>query len=238
MINNRKIYAIIPARGGSKGIPKKNIKNFNGKPLISYSIEYANFSKYIDNIIISTDCPEIKKIAQNFTSNKKLYQIIDRPLELATDEATTESAIEHVINECKINEQSIIILLQPTSPVRPAHSLDSILKKFIEQEYDSLLTLSPIHPLTWKINKNKPECMYDYKNRPRRQDFNQKDFIYDENGSVYIFTSKLFKKNKNRLGGKIGYFIFKEEYGKQIDTPLDFEILESIEKYLKRNKNE
>ena len=99
-----------------------------------------------------------------------------------------------------------------------------------------LLTL--IHPLTWKINNEQTECMYDYLNRPRRQDFNKKDLIYDENGSVYIFTNKIFNQNGNRLGGKIGYYIFDEEYGKQIDTPLDFELLETIAKHLKRIENE
>ena len=76
--------------------------------------------------------------------------------------------------------------------------------------------------------------MYNFKNSPRRQEFNQKDLIYDENGSVYIFKNKLFSVENNRLGGNIGYYIFEEEYGKQIDTPLDFKILEVIGNYLKR----
>ena len=76
--------------------------------------------------------------------------------------------------------------------------------------------------------------MYNFKNRPRRQDFNDKDLIYDENGSVYIFTNKLFNQKNNRLGGNIGYYIFEEEYGYQIDTPLDFKLLETIGNYLKR----
>ena len=113
-----------------------------------------------------------------------------------------------------------------------------MIKIFNEQSYDSMLTLSPIHPLTWKINNKKIESMYDYSNRPRRQDFKEKDLIYDENGSVYIFTNKIFIEKNNRLGGKIGHYVFKEEYGRQIDTPLDFELLETIGKYLKRIENE
>jgi N-acylneuraminate cytidylyltransferase len=80
--------------------------------------------------------------------------------------------------------------------------------------------------------------MYDFLNRPRRQDFDQNNLIYDENGSVYIFKNKIFIEKNNRLGGKIGHYIFKEEYGKQIDTLLDFELLETIGKYLKRIENE
>mgnify|MGYP003752077171 CR=1 FL=1 len=79
--------------------------------------------------------------------------------------------------------------------------------------------------------------MYNYSNRPRRQDFNKKDLIYDENGSVYIFTNKIFIEKNNRLGGKIGHYIFKEEYGKQIDTYFDLHILNSIAQYLNKDKN-
>ena len=238
MINNRKVYAIIPARGGSKGVPKKNIKELNGTPLINYSIEYALSSAYIDAIIITTDCEDIKnKINNSFTELRKII-ILDRPSELATDEATTESAIEHVIKSKTFKKEDVLVLLQPTSPLRPKDSLNEILEKFIDQNYDSLLTLSPIHPLTWKINNNNIECMYDYLNRPRRQDIEPKDYIYDENGSVYVFSVDNFKKTNNRLGKKIGYFIFPEDYGKQIDTQLDFNILESISKYLEKDKNE
>ena len=169
-------------------------------------------SPYIDAIIITTDCDDIKnKINNSFTELKKIT-ILDRPSELATDEATTESAIEHAIKSKPFKKEDILVLLQPTSPLRPKDSLNEILEKFINQNYDSLLTLSPIHPLTWKINKKNTKCMYDFLNRPRRQDFNEKDLIYDENGSVYIFKNKIFKEKNNRLGGKIGYYIFNENY--------------------------
>ena len=149
----------------------------------------------------------------------------------------------HIVEICKILEskniqdESIIVLLQPTSPIRPKKSLDKILEKFFNENFDSMLTLSPIHPLTWKIN-DKPECMYDYLNRPRRQDFLDEDLIYDENGSVYVFNVKIFNKSINRLGGNIGFYIFDEEYGKQIDTPLDFKVLEAIGNYLNEADDE
>ena len=238
MIKNRKVYAIIPSRGGSKGVLKKNIKELNGIPLINYSIEHAISSVYIDNIIITTDCEDTKKtVIESFPNSNKII-IIKRPSELATDQATTESAIEHVINSKTFKKETIFILLQPTSPLRPKNALNKILEKFINHNYDSLLTLSPIHPLTWKISDNNIECMYDYLNRPRRQDIAPKDYIYDENGSVYVFSIENFKKTHNRLGGKIGYFIFSEEYGKQIDTYVDFNILETISKHLKKDQNE
>tara|TARA_B100001996_G_scaffold364182_1_gene332986 strand:+ start:375 stop:1070 length:696 start_codon:yes stop_codon:yes gene_type:complete len=230
---NTKYIAIIPARGGSKGVPKKNIKEFLGKPLIEHSINYAKESKFIEKIILTTDNEEIKKIGKDNN-----ITVVDRPKEISGDKATTESAIEHVISLFKFSIDTTIVLLQPTSPIRPKNSLDKMIKIFNEQLYDSMLTLSPIHPLTWKIDNKKTECMYDYSNRPRRQNFKEKDLIYDENGSVYIFTNKIFIEKNNRLGGKIGHYIFKEEYGRQIDTPLDFELLETIGKYLKRKENE
>ena len=229
MINNRKIIVIIPARGGSKGIPKKNLKKFIDKPLVEHSIDYAKESKYVDQIILTTDDIKIKKIGQ-----KHKITVVERPKEIAGDFATTESAIEHVINLFNFSKHSIMILLQPTSPLRPTKSLDKMLNIFVKEKYDSMLTLSPIHPLTWKIHSNQLKSMYDYLNRPRRQDFNEKDLIYDENGSVYIFTNKIFEDKKNRLGGKIGNYIFNEEYGRQIDTPLDFKILEVIGDFLKK----
>ena len=229
----KKYIAIIPARGGSKGLPKKNIKKFLGKPLIEHSINYAKESNYIEEIILTTDDQEIKKVGE---SNN--ITVVDRPKNISGDEATTESAIEHVISLFEFPIDTTIILLQPTSPLRPKNSLDKMIKIFNEKLYDSMLTLSPIHPLTWKNNNNKIESMYNHLNRPRRQDFNEEDLIYDENGSVYIFTNKIFTEKSNRLGGKIGHYIFDEEYGKQIDTPLDFELLETIGKYLKKVENE
>jgi len=230
---SKQYVAIIPARGGSKGIPKKNIKKFLGKPLVQHSIDYAKESNLINQIILTTDDLEIMEVGK-----KNNITIINRPKKLSGDKATTESAIEHVISLSDFSKNTIFILLQPTSPLRPKKSLDKMINIFNEKKYDSMLTLSPIHPLTWKIIMQEPKCMYDYKNRPRRQDFNEKNLIYDENGSVYIFTNKLFQKTMNRLGGNIGSYIFKEEYSKQIDTPLDFVLLETIGKYLKKVENE
>ena len=231
MIKQKKIYTIIPARGGSKGVPKKNIKKILGKPLLQHTIDYAKESNYVDKIILTSDNNEIQKIGLNNNIN-----VVDRPSGISGDHATTESAIQHIIEQSNFENNCIFILLQPTSPIRPKKSLDEMITLFNDNKYDSMLTLRPAHPILWKIDKNSAIAQYDYKNRPRRQDFNQKDLVYDENGSVYIFTYQIFKKTKNRLGGKIGYFIFDEKFGKQIDNPIDFPILESIGDYLKKGK--
>jgi len=221
-INYINIIAIIPARGGSKGIPGKNIKNFEGKPLISHSIEYAKDSKLIHEVYVSTDDTQIAHISK--TAGAK---IITRPPELATDTSTTESAIKHALNNID-NLPDIIILLQPTSPLRPKNSLDVIINKFIDEKYDSLLSLSPSNNFFWKINSEGVTAEYDYLNRKRRQDINDDEKKYFENGSVYVFTRDHFELTNNRLGGKIGHIIFPEEYGFEIDVPKDLIILEQL----------
>ena len=102
------------------------------------------------------------------------------------------------------------------------------LKIYNDGNYDSLLSISPTHKFFWHINKNIAEPNYNFKNRPRRQDMKKEDISYIENGSLYIFSYNHFIKTKNRLGGKIGYIIFPEEFSLEIDTMLDFTILEKL----------
>ena len=215
---------IIPARGGSKGIPGKNIKDFNGNPLISYSIEYALSTISSDNIFVSTDCSNIKEIALNLR-----VKVINRPIAIAGDTATTESAISHVLESIDFTPENII-LLQATSPLRPLNSLLKILTHFKLNFFDSLLTISSTHRFFWEIDGKNAIPNYDFLNRPRRQDITKDDIKYVENGSVYIFTNNHFNKNSNRLGGNIGYYIFPEECALEIDSMSDWIVLEQIAK--------
>jgi len=211
------IIAIIPARGGSKGLPRKNMLPFNGKPLIVHSINYANACSLVNTVYVSTDDDEIASISSHSGAS-----IIQRPLELSGDSATTESAIEHVLSTLKI-KPDIIILLQATSPFRPKNSLKVALDKFIQNDFDSLLSISPTHRFFWSVDENdNVNAKYDYLNRPRRQDLNKIDISFVENGSLYIFKYEHFLSVKNRLGGKIGYIEFDEKYSHEIDTELDF----------------
>jgi len=221
-INYINIIALIPARGGSKGIPGKNIKSFEGKPLIIHSIDYAKSSNLINTIYVSTDDDQIAHISKTAGS-----KIIKRPSSLATDTSSTESAIEHALNNIDISPD-IIILLQPTSPLRPLGSLNEIINKFIDEKYDSLLSLSPSNNFFWNVNGDTASAEYDFLNRKRRQDINANEKKYFENGSIYVFTKDHFQSTNNRLGGKIGYVIFPEEYGYEIDDPKDLIILEQL----------
>jgi len=215
--------AFIPARGGSKGISQKNIKEFAGKPLIVHSIDYALDSQLINEVVVSTDDSLISKISTDAGGI-----VINRPAELATDTATTESAIEHYLSLSK-TKPDIIVLLQSTSPLRPKGSLDNALDHFEKGGYDSLLSVCPTHRFYWRIKGDETTyAEYNYLNRPRRQDMKIEDRHYVENGSIYIFSREHFEKTGNRLGGKIGYVQWPEEYSVEIDSPLDFKFAELI----------
>ena len=140
-----KIISIIPARGGSKGIPRKNIIPLCGKPLIAYTIEQSLSSKLIDETIVSTDDEEVKEISIQYGS-----KVIDRPAELATDNASMESCISHVLESVKAD---VVVLLQPTSPLRKVRTIDMAIKLFLDsyKKYDSLIPLFPIGSKIGKI---------------------------------------------------------------------------------------
>ncbi len=223
------IIALIPARGGSKGIPKKNIKLFNGEPLVNHSIKYAKNCNLIDKIYVSTDDEEISLI-----SSKAGASVIKRPINISGDNATTESAIKHTLKSLS-KKPDIIVLLQPTSPYRPKGSLQEALDKFIDNDYDSLLSISPTHRFIWSIDKkNNLKASYDFLKRPRRQDLKTSEINFIENGSLYIFKYESFLLSENRLGGKIGYVEFDEEFSHEIDTYYDFKFLEGL---VKNEKN-
>jgi len=218
-----KIIAIIPARGGSKGIPRKNIRLLAGKPLIAYSIEAALKSKYIDRVIVSTEDEEIAEISKKYGA-----EVIKRPDELATDTAPTEPALEHVVKWLKEYEDyktDIIVLLQPTSPLRNSKYIDEALDIFLNSDYNSLLSVCPSHAFIWKMSENSYPINYDFKNRPRRQD---KEPEYRENGAIYITKYKILMENHNRLGGKIGLYVMPEKHSIEIDTEFDFYLCEQM----------
>ncbi|SVC96618.1 uncharacterized protein METZ01_LOCUS349472, partial [marine metagenome] len=170
-----KIVIFIPARGGSKGIPNKNIKDFVGKPLIVHTIEYAMESNLINEVVVSTDDKIISNISKETGAT-----VINRPPQLATDTVTTESAIEHYITTTKYKPE-IIVLLQATSPIRPKGSLDKALQHFQKKGYDSLLSISPTHRFFWRVQKDETAyAEYNFINRPFRQDIKKSDMRFIE----------------------------------------------------------
>ena len=198
------ILGIIPARGGSKGIPRKNIKEIAGKPLIAWTIEAAKKSKLLNRFIVSTEDTEIANI-----SRKCGAEVLERPTELATDEASTLSVLQNILT--KINAD-IIVVLQPTSPIRDIDLIDRCIKQFLDKKVDSLATGFI--------------CKYkEYgKNTLRRQDI--EGFFYDD-GNVYIIRADLVKKG-DRYGKKIERMEISREQNVEIDDDFDFWLAENI----------
>jgi len=214
---------LIPARGGSKGIPHKNVLLLAGKPLIAHSILDAKESKLIDKVYVSTDSLEIAKVSRNYGA-----EVIHRPDELASDTASSESALSHAVS--KIEETGIfpeiIVFLQCTSPIRTGADIDRAITQFKSENADSLLSVSPCHKFIWEqVDGVAKSINYDYRYRQRRQDLRPQ---FTENGSIYIFKPWVLKDLGNRLGGKISIFLMSEESGWEIDSTSDFEIVEFL----------
>ncbi|MBA4717700.1 MAG: acylneuraminate cytidylyltransferase family protein [Nitrosopumilus sp.] len=220
------IVAIILARGGSKGIPKKNIINFCGKPLVSWSIKQAKNAKNISSIWVSSDNKGILNIAK-----KEKVEVIKRPKSISTDKSSSESGWIHAIKEIEKKQKvDLVIALQATSPLRESKDLDTAIKKFKRINADSMFSCSKLNDFfLWKKQNNRYSSLnYDYKNRRRRQEIKEQ---YLENGSFYIFKPEIIKKLNNRLGGKID--VTELEFWKSFEID-SFESLRFCETLMKK----
>lgn len=218
------VIAIIPARGGSKRIPRKNVLPLAGKPLLQYSIEQARGSRLIKRVIVSTDDDEIVDIAVSCGA-----EVVRRPPELSDDTASSESALLHVLQYLEAEEgfiPDLIVFLQCTSPLRKYDDIDKAIDTLIVHAYDSLLSAFRFNKYIWQMRGNAVVPInYDYKKRWREQDF---PVQFQENGSIYVLKSWVLKQLNNRLGGKIGIYEMDYLASFQIDTYEDLELCESI----------
>ena len=217
-IKRPEALAIIPARGGSKGIPRKNIRELAGKPLIMHTIEAALNSGVLDRVVVSTEDSEIAGLVRGYG-----VEVIDRPQELATDTAATEPVLEHAITFLEKQENywpDIIVLLQATSPLRQSQHIKGAMAEFLSSSFDSLLSVCLSHVFIWRIRGNGAEPLnYDYRQRPMKQDMPQE---FRENGAIYIFRKEILREHHSRLGGKTGLYVMSEEDSLEIDSEYDF----------------
>lgn len=215
------IIAFIPVRGGSKSIPFKNIKDFCGKPLVYWSIEALQNTEQVDEIVIATDSTEIEKTVREFNFSK--VELYHRSAENATDTASTESVMLEYINNKKLSENTIFLLVQATSPLTQTRHFEEALTLFGKKKFDSILTCVRNKRFFW--NEDGTSQNYDHAKRPRRQEIKG---LLMENGAFYINTVGWILKNGNRLSGKIGIYEMPEYTALEIDEPDDWPVLEHL----------
>lgn len=224
MYKDKSILGVIPARGGSKGIPRKNIVGINGKPLIKYTIEAAKGSKYLDRIIVSTEDAEIADISVKCGAEVPFL----RSKELAEDETKTIDVLLNVVENLMYlgYKYDYLVLLQPTQPLRKSFHIDEAIEKIIDANVENLISVSEVrnHPILMKtVNENnEAKSLLGCRSDVRRQDFQK---IYKVNGAIYI--NKLndnFNEETSLNDNKLAY-IMDKKYDLDIDEPEDLELL-------------
>ena len=214
------IISFIPARGGSKSIPLKNIKLFCGKPLIYWTLKSLQNS-IVDKIVVATDSELIKTVVKGFNFSK--IEIYDRKSENAKDDSSTESVMLEYIKQSELLDSDTFMLAQATSPFTQTNNFNEGLKIF--EEYDSVLSCTVDKRFLWK--EDGFALNYDINNRPRRQDF-KGNLI--ENGAFYINSVGGVKSNRNRISGNIGIYNMPDYTSIEIDERLDWVMAEFIMK--------
>lgn len=216
---------IIPARGGSKGVPRKNLRKIGGIPLIAHSINAAYIYKKDAIVYVLTDDIEIKQTAQEFGAICPYL----RAEKTSDDVATTESVIDEFLQWATLNDKNFekVVLLQPTSPLRQPKSISDAIDYL--QSYDSVLSVCLSNNFYWnRMNNSACSVNYDFRQRPRRQDIKHEDNLYQETGSIYAFQRRGYEKYRNRLFGNIGFVVTADEEKFEIDTEFDFLLLDFL----------
>ena len=220
-----KYLCLIPARGGSKGVPGKNLRLLGGKPLIAWTIEQALSTVTEMRVVVSTDSTDIAEVAREVGADVPFL----RPANLADDTSTTESAVLHAIGALARDgfHPDAVILLQATSPIRHRDTISRAIQHFESTDSDSLIGVVRQAPFLWKVG-TVPQASYDIAHRPRRQDLTNTTSFFRETGSLYITKTEIYLQQKNRIGGSVSLFEMDEEEGIDIDTALDFHLAEII----------
>lgn len=228
MLNNKNILAIVPARGGSKGVKKKNIKLLNGIPLIGHTLLESKKSKYIDRLIVSTDDMEIAEISEKYGGEIPCL----RPYDLALDTSLTVDVVMHMLqflHEKENYKSDYICLLQCTSPFRTYEDIDKSFEKLISSEFDGIISVceAEVNPYWTNVFEGSKlkYFLQDGKGYTRRQDLPK---IYRCNGAIYIIKTDVFIKNKSFETDNITGYIMTSENSIDIDTELDFKIAEIL----------
>ena len=217
--------AIIPARGGSKGIPRKNILPLSGKPLIAYNIEQALRSVYVNRVVVSTDDAEIAGVARRYGA-----EMVWRPAEISGDSASSESALLHTLQFLQQSEgyqPDLLVFLQCTSPLTLAEDIDGAVQALLDEKADTALAVIPFHYFLWRQvdNTDAVGINHDKHVRPLRQ---EREPQYLETGAVYVMRAPRFLQVRHRFFGKTALYVMPAERRLEIDDPIDFQIAEAL----------
>jgi len=219
------ILAIIPARGGSKGIPGKNIQPLAGIPLISHTIGAAEAALLVNRVVVSTDDPDIEEVAR-----KAGADICHRPADISGDMASSEDALLHTLS-ILANEENyypdVLVFLQCTSPLTLKEDIEGTIEQFLDKEADTAVSVSPFHYFLWQEDESGEAhgINHDKIKRPLRQERNDQ---FLENGAIYVMKTEGFLKYKHRFFGKTVMYVMPEERCHEIDDPVDMHIAEAM----------
>ena len=227
MFHNKKILALIPARGGSKGVPCKNMKEIAGKPLIIWTIEEALKSQYLDKVVVSTDSKEIASISRK--AGAKVPFI--RPQKLASDSARGIDVVLHAINwhETQGENFDLLLLLQPTSPLRIVKDIENAIRLLFTKQAKAIVSVCENeHPPYWSNTLPENHSMknfIDFKAIKNRQEL---PTFYRLNGAIYLSDIQYLKENKGFWGEDTFAYIMPKERSVDIDSLLDFKLCELL----------
>jgi len=230
------LLAIIPARGGSKSISRKNIAPLAGRPLIAWTIEAAQASLLVDRVVVSTDDVEIAEVAQNYGAEVPFI----RPPELAQDDTPGIDPVLHGIQWLAENqgyEPDYVVLLQPTSPLRTSEDIEQAMKLASSQRADSVLSVTPVahHPYRMKLLDTEGRIK-DFRRAPQRGIQRQNlPPVYGLNGAIYLVKRRPFLQHRTWFGARTYAYVMEQERSLDIDTPWDLRLAELI---LKDNQNQ
>jgi YrbI family 3-deoxy-D-manno-octulosonate 8-phosphate phosphatase len=221
--------AIIPARGGSKGIPHKNVLPLAGKPLIAHNLEQARLAHKVNRVVVSTDDPEIAAIAQRYGA-----EVVWRPAEISGDMASSESALLHVLESLRQSEDyqpDLVAFMQCTSPLTLAEDIDGTIQALEDQGADTALAVIPFHYFLWRIDTDQANqgnaygINHDKSVRPLRQ---EREPQYLETGAVYVMKTAGFERARHRFFGRTALYVMPAERRLEIDEPVDFQVAEVL----------
>ncbi|MDD4979802.1 MAG: acylneuraminate cytidylyltransferase family protein [Candidatus Omnitrophica bacterium] len=232
MYKGKKILALIPARGASKGVLRKNIKPLSGKPLIAWTIEEARKSKYIDRIIVSTEDKEIADISKKYGAEVPFF----RPGKFAVDNSKAIDYILHTLKWLKKNGQKVydlLILLQPTSPLRSTKDIDGAIRFLFSKNAKAIVSVCGIdYPLNWTNTLPKNGCMKGFIN-PKARNKNRQELplFYRLNGAVYVGFCDYIIRQKGFMGNKTFAYVMPKERSIDIDDNFHLKLAEFFKGY-------